>query len=55
MINWVHKQATKVRFTLIIDKSYLDGGRRAPMLLLAYERGGVYKGTKNNLNQEDTE
>ena len=48
MINWARCQAIEAGFTLIIDKSYSGSGRRKPKLVLACERSGEYKGTKES-------
>jgi len=43
-----------MRLSRIINKSYSSGGRKKAMLVLAYQRGGMYKAPKNKLNLEDT-
>jgi len=54
LINWAHRPATNAEYTLIIEKYHHGVERRTPKLVLGYEMGGVYQGTKKEMNRKDT-
>nr|XP_004487787.1 uncharacterized protein LOC101493994 [Cicer arietinum] len=54
LIAWVHCEAVKLGFSVVITNSDHGSNCRKQFFVLGCERGGVYKGTKKKLKREKT-